>query len=216
MTVTLSGSGTGTVASDGGDVACPPGCVVDVDEGTRLTLTAVPDVATVMGAWTGCDTVDGPTCEVEVTTDVTLDARFDLAPNDAPLEVVDGDCGSATVGETCTLFVTSSIPVDPPVDDEASLLAAAAFTVVASGADLLSIDAAGDAETCVTATSEVTVTTVRMAIVCPVPFPREARLAAVTVRRGDAVDAAVALVDATVARYGGGRQQVEVVPWEAR
>jgi len=57
----LAASGPGSIVVTGAPVSCPPGpCVIDVDEGSQVTLTPVPEVGSFFAAWLGDpDCVDG-------------------------------------------------------------------------------------------------------------------------------------------------------------
>ncbi len=50
----LAASGPGSIVVSGAPVSCPPGpCVVDVDDGSQVTLTAVPEVGSFFASWVG-------------------------------------------------------------------------------------------------------------------------------------------------------------------
>ncbi|MFO0685983.1 MAG: hypothetical protein U0234_28240 [Sandaracinus sp.] len=74
-TVTLVVTGNGSVSLADG-TTCPLDCVLGVDDGTSLTLTAAAVGGSVLDGWDGpCASARGA-CTFEVTSDVTLTATF--------------------------------------------------------------------------------------------------------------------------------------------
>jgi hypothetical protein len=82
LRVDHQGSGAGIVATDDG-AACSADCVVEVDRGEQVTLTADPAADALFNRWTGpasCTTES--VCRVLVTDDMTVAAQFSDAPGD--------------------------------------------------------------------------------------------------------------------------------------
>jgi hypothetical protein len=77
LTVTISGSGTGSVDL-GGLKTCTIGCVLDVAPSTNVVFTATPDVTSLFGAYSG--DCAGSSCSASMTQDRAVDVRFDLKP----------------------------------------------------------------------------------------------------------------------------------------
>jgi lysozyme len=77
--VTVSGTGAGTVASSPAGIACDPTCTADFVAGSTLTLTATPDSASGFGSWSGACAGSSPDCVLTVDGPVSVDARFDAA-----------------------------------------------------------------------------------------------------------------------------------------
>ncbi|HEX3736118.1 MAG TPA: hypothetical protein VHV53_01135, partial [Solirubrobacterales bacterium] len=79
-TVSVSVVGGGRVrASTGRILACREGagtCQGAYPEGTALTLTAMPDAQHAFAGWSGCDSVDGSTCNLDVGSDEHPTASF--------------------------------------------------------------------------------------------------------------------------------------------
>ncbi|HSB67815.1 MAG TPA: choice-of-anchor tandem repeat GloVer-containing protein, partial [Candidatus Methylomirabilis sp.] len=78
LTVTLEGSGGGTVASDLGGITCAPSCAASYDQGTAVTLTAVPSSGFTFTGWSGACTGIG-TCQVTMDAAKSVTATFTLA-----------------------------------------------------------------------------------------------------------------------------------------
>jgi hypothetical protein len=68
-------SGSGTISSSPQGLGCASTCTGNFASGTSVTLTATPNGAT-FGGWTGCDTVSGAVCTVNLIGDRTLAATF--------------------------------------------------------------------------------------------------------------------------------------------
>ena len=86
LTVTLAGTGSGSVTSDPAGIDCPSGaCTAAYPIPTRVDLTAVADAGSVFTGWSGdvdCD--DG---EVALSGDTTCTATFDVLPTTHTLTV---------------------------------------------------------------------------------------------------------------------------------
>jgi hypothetical protein len=76
LTVTKSGLGKGTVTSSPAGVNCGTTCAHDFVINTTVTLTATPALGSIFMGWTGCDSVNGSTCTVLVTSKKTATANF--------------------------------------------------------------------------------------------------------------------------------------------
>jgi uncharacterized repeat protein (TIGR02543 family) len=86
LTVTVGGTGEGSVTSDVGgiDLAVGENDTVTFDASTVVTLTATADAGSVFAGWSGACTGTG-TCEVTMTADRSVTATF--APEGAPVTV---------------------------------------------------------------------------------------------------------------------------------
>lgn len=80
VTINLSGLGKGTV--EGAGVTCASGssCLVQVDNGATISLTAIPDAGATLSYWSGCTSVVGSTCNVTATSARSVTASFAVAP----------------------------------------------------------------------------------------------------------------------------------------
>jgi uncharacterized repeat protein (TIGR01451 family) len=111
LTVTKTGTGTGTVTSSPPGINCGTVCVAGFDDGTVVTLTAVPDAGSKFDGWSGDpDCSDG---QVTMDADKTCTATFTLLT--AGLSLTKADTPDpVTYGSnvTYTLTVTNNGP-DP-------------------------------------------------------------------------------------------------------
>jgi plastocyanin len=76
LTVHRDGSGTGTVTSTPGGIACGTACAGSFAAGTVVTLTAAPDDGSTFGGWTGACTGSSPTCTVTLSAAADATATF--------------------------------------------------------------------------------------------------------------------------------------------
>jgi hypothetical protein len=82
VTVTLAGSGGGTVVG-GGTINCPGVCSeASYSSGAPLSLTATPNAYSLFGGWTGDCASAGTssTCLMTVTADTNIGATFNAVP----------------------------------------------------------------------------------------------------------------------------------------
>jgi DNA-binding beta-propeller fold protein YncE len=78
LSVTLAGTGTGTVS--GGPISCPGTCAAAVDTGSTVTLTATAGAYSTFSGWTGGGCSGTGTCMVTVGADTPVTATFAAAP----------------------------------------------------------------------------------------------------------------------------------------
>ena len=117
LTVTLAGTGTGTVTSDVGAINCPGTCS-DIYPGTTVTLTATPTGGSTFTGWSGGGCSGTGTCVVPVTAATSVTATFAPPPLPVALTVTKSGTGTGTVtsapagincGATCSaLFGTGT------------------------------------------------------------------------------------------------------------
>ena len=74
VTRTGTASGVGTVTSSPDGINCGTSCASTYTIGTVVTLTASPGA--IVTGWTGCDTVNGATCTVNMTSAKAVSAAF--------------------------------------------------------------------------------------------------------------------------------------------
>jgi|HubBroStandDraft_6_1064221.scaffolds.fasta_scaffold00009_84 hypothetical protein len=73
LTVTVSGTGGGTVTGGQGAITCSPTCSATFSTGTQVTLTAAPAAGSVLGGWGGpCSGVATCTLTVSGNTSVAI------------------------------------------------------------------------------------------------------------------------------------------------
>ncbi len=94
VTVIKAGTGSGTVT--GGAINCGTVCATNVPEGTMLTLTATPGAGSTFSSWSGCDSVSGAVCTVNVNAARAVTASF-ATLTVYTLTVTNAGTGSGTV-----------------------------------------------------------------------------------------------------------------------
>ncbi|MFM7717929.1 MAG: S8 family serine peptidase, partial [Actinomycetota bacterium] len=101
LSVTVSGTGTGTVTSSPAGIACSTGQTgtCSMSATGSVLLTAAAAAGSTFGGWTDCPAVSGATCTVDLTQNISVTATFDPVP---PHQL------SVTVSGTGTGTVTSS------------------------------------------------------------------------------------------------------------
>jgi uncharacterized delta-60 repeat protein len=77
-----SGTGSGTITSNPSGISCGSDCSETYASGTPITLTATAAAGSTFGGWTGCGSVNGNTCTVTMTNNITVTAYFTDVPND--------------------------------------------------------------------------------------------------------------------------------------
>jgi hypothetical protein len=83
LTVTRSGSGTGTVTSAPAGIDCGTSggsCAALFDAGSSVTLSAAAASGSTFTGWTGCGTTSGARCTVTISSDRDVAASFALLP----------------------------------------------------------------------------------------------------------------------------------------
>ena len=76
LTVTKTGSGTGTVSSDVGAISCGATCADDYDDGTLVTLTVAAPVSSRFAGWSGACSGTAATCAVTMSQARDVSASF--------------------------------------------------------------------------------------------------------------------------------------------
>lgn|GEM_PF-385050 len=97
FTVTKTGSGSGTVASDPGGIDCGATCTANFDHGTPVTLSASPAANSTFTGWSGACSGTGD-CEVAVDRARDVTSTFTLKTY--ALSVTKAGPGSGTVMST--------------------------------------------------------------------------------------------------------------------
>jgi hypothetical protein len=138
LAVTLSGLGTGTVASEPAGIACDAAgaaCEATFDEGTEVTLAATPATGHEFVAWSGGCTGAGA-CTVTVAANTTVDAAFndpqmaaqEIGPGGGTLTSADGrlvleiPAGALAAPETITIAVRAPEELDAAFSSNAALV----------------------------------------------------------------------------------------------
>ena len=111
LTVATGGTGTGSVASNAGGIACPGTCTGQLNYNTTVTLTATPTSGATT-TWSGCDTASGNTCTVTMTAARSVTATFNAGPQTLGVTIASsGGLGSVTsspAGISCSTGTCSA------------------------------------------------------------------------------------------------------------
>jgi uncharacterized repeat protein (TIGR02543 family) len=100
LSVSVTGSGSGSVTSNPGSIDCPGTCSGQFTQGTTVTLTAHPGSDTFAG-WGGDCSGGAVTCTLTMTTGKSVSAAFEPAPPRLfPLSVTIAGTGDGTVTST--------------------------------------------------------------------------------------------------------------------
>ena len=112
LTVSLEGTGSGTVTSSPGLISCNPFCSDEFPKGTKVTLTASPTAGSLFMAWKHCDTggISGRTCTVTMDKAKAVQALFVTAHLLSVAKAEGSGPGkvSATGGLTCLYACTQT------------------------------------------------------------------------------------------------------------
>src|SRR5690242_9140096 len=98
LTVSRSGTGSGTVTSSPAGINCGPTCAAPFAAGTSVTLTATADPGSTFAGWSGAGCSGMLTCQLSMDNDSAVVATFAPAPPASP-PVVSGGV-SRTAGRT--------------------------------------------------------------------------------------------------------------------
>ena len=104
LTVSKSGSGTGSVSSSPAGVDCGSDCSQNYDHGTAVTLTPTPGANSTFTSWSGCDSVTGNVCNVTMSSAKNVTATFGLQQRALTLSkngTGTGTVASSPVGIDC-------------------------------------------------------------------------------------------------------------------
>ena len=84
VTVARAGSGTGTVQSAPGGIACGAACSAPFDDGSAVTLTATPGAGSTFAGWSGGGCSGVGSCTLTMSGEQAVTARFDVLPPSPP------------------------------------------------------------------------------------------------------------------------------------
>ena len=116
LTVTLGGSGFGTVTSDPSGISCPGTCAADFATGSTVTLSATATNGSTLTGFTGAGcSGSGSTCVVAMVGNPSVTATFSGGTNSSNLTVQKIGTGSGTVtsqpaGIDCGLTCVAAFP----------------------------------------------------------------------------------------------------------
>jgi uncharacterized repeat protein (TIGR01451 family) len=80
LSVSKTGTGSGTITSNPSGINCGGVCSFPFVANTDVTLTASPDSGSSFSSWSGCDSVSGNSCTVNITSGKLVIGSFDSAP----------------------------------------------------------------------------------------------------------------------------------------
>lgn len=93
LSISVAGSGSGSVTSSPAGIDCPGACTYSFEPGTQVALTPVPASGSAFAGWSGDGCSGTEPCEVTVEADTEVTAAFDKLPS-PPV-------GSCTSGDGC-------------------------------------------------------------------------------------------------------------------
>jgi hypothetical protein len=104
LTISKTGTGTGTVNSNPAGITCGAICSASVAKGQSVVLTATADVNSIFSSWTGCDSSNSNQCTVAVSGAKNVTAKFALTTPALTVNVTgtgNGTVSSTPDGITC-------------------------------------------------------------------------------------------------------------------
>jgi phospholipase C len=132
LTVSLAGTGAGTIASTPSGINCGTTCTASFASGTQVTLTATAGANSTFAGWTtgGCSG-SSPTCTLTLTASQQVTATFNTIP--ATLTVILAGAGTGTIssapsGITCAPTCSASFTSGTQVTLTATAGANSSFT----------------------------------------------------------------------------------------
>src|SRR5437868_1758623 len=98
LAVSVAGGGSGAVASQPAGIVCPPNCTANFQQGTKLTLSAVPQTGSDFTGWTGNCSGNSSECILTLDSRAKVTASFVLtAKKRVQLTIAFAGTGSGTV-----------------------------------------------------------------------------------------------------------------------
>lgn len=118
--ITMTGDGKGKVTSDDGKIMCDSNasteCTYAYDEGSKITLTAVPDSgSSFTDTWLGDCTGNDPKCVLTVDTEKHVTAHFTLS-NPPPLPLPISPVNSPSLAQNLPIISPNSPPTGQILD----------------------------------------------------------------------------------------------------
>jgi hypothetical protein len=84
LSVSKSGTGTGSIVSDSEGISCGSSCQAEFDSDTVVTLTADPNEGSIFGGWSGACSNQSGDCVVNMSQARNVSATFTLLPVPPP------------------------------------------------------------------------------------------------------------------------------------
>ena len=104
LTVTLAGSGAGTVSSSPAGISCPSTCSASFTLGTQVTLTETPAANSTFAGWSGACSGTTSTCTVTLSASQQVTATFNISQLLLTVSLAGtgtGSVSSSPAGITC-------------------------------------------------------------------------------------------------------------------
>jgi YD repeat-containing protein len=110
LTVSKTGTGSGTVTSSDGKISCGSDCSETYSTVTEVTLTAAPTAGSTFASWSGCTPTptDPKKCTVTVSDNTTVTATFQKDTNPPTGSIIINSGAEATKSKSVTLTLTAS------------------------------------------------------------------------------------------------------------
>jgi hypothetical protein len=151
LTVTKSGTGTGTVASSPPGISCGSNCSANFDSGAVVSLTTAPASGSTFAGWSGACSGTGA-CSVTMDAAKSVSANFTANPGPFTLTVAKSGAGTGTVtstpsgiscGTTCSAsFASGTVVSLTATPDSGSTFAGWSGACSGTGACSVTMDAA--------------------------------------------------------------------------
>ena len=132
LTVSKSGTGSGSVSSSPAGISCGSTCSASFAEGAQVTLTGSPSAGSVFAGWSGGGCSGTGTCTVTLAGDTAVTAAFNPAPVTHTLTVSKSGSGAGSVtsspaGISCGATCSASYLEGSAVTLSAGAAAGSAF-----------------------------------------------------------------------------------------
>jgi hypothetical protein len=105
VTVSLAGTGAGSVTSIPTGISCPGTCSHGYARGTMVTLSATPATGSAFAGWSGAGCSGTGTCTVTISSDQAVTATFEVIPLWAV--PTPAQCGGASRSAVFALFAVA-------------------------------------------------------------------------------------------------------------
>jgi hypothetical protein len=123
LTVSKSGSGSGTITSNPAGINCGLTCVGSFANGSSVTLTAAAAAGSAFMSWSGCDSVTTNQCTVTMSGDRAPTATFQIPP-----AITSANATTFTVNSAGTFTVTKTGSPTPTLSLTGALPTGVTFT----------------------------------------------------------------------------------------